>query len=419
MADEAVRRFPASHSSRPSPASQPPRGAPVGLRSKQRKSKKKLGPAQTAEASREVATSPPLPSQPALTAKEKSRSPPPSAESTQLSFASVAQINSGNMPKEHAEEERGAYLAKGDVEDAFYQGMAGKKGGKGKSKAPRLQGTVEEFVDAPSMGGGGGGRVPILVPHRVRKAKEKQAATLAGQRQACGCQGAYHVFVNNCTKCGRIACAAEGAGPCFFCNTHVALHSSVSGDANERVQGPAQGLQRWRQSSIAATATMIYDDQADYYASEAWLTPEERLQLRARLAAQEEARNREKNRIVFDLTGRRVVTGAEAVLEQPVTAPKGEFAFQSDDSAPNRSEMFVYNYISLMTLIYSERAISDALRARFARRRNVVALCTWRRSSASACSIHSCRSVRLRWTGQATRKWSIASTLRRSLPSWT
>lgn len=28
-------------------------------------------------------------------------------------------------------------------------------------------------------------------------------------------------MINNCKKCGRIVCAQEGSGPCFFCDEMV------------------------------------------------------------------------------------------------------------------------------------------------------------------------------------------------------
>ncbi|CAD6216732.1 GSCOCG00012890001-RA-CDS, partial [Cotesia congregata] len=40
-------------------------------------------------------------------------------------------------------------------------------------------------------------------------------------RHKCDCEAKNHCLVNNCLNCGRIVCAQEGPGPCFFCNELV------------------------------------------------------------------------------------------------------------------------------------------------------------------------------------------------------
>jgi hypothetical protein len=42
-------------------------------------------------------------------------------------------------------------------------------------------------------------------------------------RHKCNCQATKHDLINNCLKCGRIVCAQEGSGPCFFCFNPVCI----------------------------------------------------------------------------------------------------------------------------------------------------------------------------------------------------
>lgn len=44
--------------------------------------------------------------------------------------------------------------------------------------------------------------------------------TIAG-RHRCECQATKHALINNCLSCGRIVCAQEGKGPCFWCGELV------------------------------------------------------------------------------------------------------------------------------------------------------------------------------------------------------
>lgn len=46
-------------------------------------------------------------------------------------------------------------------------------------------------------------------------------------RHPCQCQATKHELINNCKKCGRIVCAQEGSGPCFFCDTMVCTRDEM------------------------------------------------------------------------------------------------------------------------------------------------------------------------------------------------
>uniref|UniRef100_A0A1I8ACF5 Zf-C2HC5 domain-containing protein n=1 Tax=Steinernema glaseri TaxID=37863 RepID=A0A1I8ACF5_9BILA len=47
------------------------------------------------------------------------------------------------------------------------------------------------------------------------------AAKVSKSRIKCDCQARVHDLILNCLNCGRIVCAQEGSGPCFFCGELV------------------------------------------------------------------------------------------------------------------------------------------------------------------------------------------------------
>jgi len=85
------------------------------------------------------------------------------------------------------------------------------------------------------------------------------------KREECNCQATLHILVNNCLACGKIVCSKEGPGPCFFCGAMV-----------EKGDGSQVTLEN-------NTNSVIIDEQSDYYnLDDAWLTPEEKKELRER-----------------------------------------------------------------------------------------------------------------------------------------
>ncbi|CAL8079942.1 unnamed protein product [Calicophoron daubneyi] len=52
-------------------------------------------------------------------------------------------------------------------------------------------------------------------------AQNDHLVSLLPGRHPCQCLATKHSLVNNCTSCGRIVCAQEGSGPCFFCGSLV------------------------------------------------------------------------------------------------------------------------------------------------------------------------------------------------------
>jgi hypothetical protein len=65
---------------------------------------------------------------------------------------------------------------------------------------------------------------------RVEKSKKKEKAIVleSTKRSVCGCLGTTHRAVVNCLCCGRVLCASEGVGECFFCGSKVNEIGTVS-----------------------------------------------------------------------------------------------------------------------------------------------------------------------------------------------
>uniref|UniRef100_A0A095B1L7 Activating signal cointegrator 1 n=1 Tax=Schistosoma haematobium TaxID=6185 RepID=A0A095B1L7_SCHHA len=52
-------------------------------------------------------------------------------------------------------------------------------------------------------------------------AQSDQLVSLLPGRHPCQCLATKHQLVNNCLNCGRIVCAQEGSGPCYYCGSLV------------------------------------------------------------------------------------------------------------------------------------------------------------------------------------------------------
>lgn len=105
----------------------------------------------------------------------------------------------------------GNFIQREELVDEFYSGMQGLKGGKKKGKGGKKGGggsdggvEYEEFVEMAPLGSHKKKPARGLQPILVRKGKKgkKVGATGDGKegqtgRTLCGCQGAYHQFINN------------------------------------------------------------------------------------------------------------------------------------------------------------------------------------------------------------------------------
>ena len=158
---------------------------------------------------------------------------------------------------------------------------AGKKA-KGKSK------------DKGKKGGGAGAQAgsaadPAAVPvgevvFRPPREGEGFVQRVRSER-FCGCLGTRHAPLTNCMNCGKVACEAEGYGPCTYCGTLVRSRKDKGAKTGAAAAGSkltdaerAMQLQRnlLEFDRTAAQRTVIYDDQEDYYSTSEWLSPEER-----------------------------------------------------------------------------------------------------------------------------------------------
>ena len=175
----------------------------------------------------------------------------------------------------------------------------------------------------------------------------------------CGCLGTEHKPLTNCLNCGKVACEAEGYGPCTFCGAMVtplksrqrgggggkgstAAVMSLPANASDKEKADAEKAMKLKKNLIefdrtSAQRTVIYDDQEDYYSTSEWLSPEERkrMQEEAQRAQEEKQLAKEEQRktyVAFGFAGRTVsvVSGkdvaemkrAEGVLPES-QKPKG------------------------------------------------------------------------------------------------
>ncbi|KAK2186527.1 hypothetical protein NP493_197g02028 [Ridgeia piscesae] len=124
---------------------------------------------------------------------------------------------------------------KADIDDSYIPATekSSKTKNKGKKKsysseniAPSINGITTEddhlFTQPPSDCGLGARPKTKFVPLFSEEGIAKTVAKLPG-RHACECQASKHALVNNCMSCGRVVCAQEGAGPCFFCGALVSV----------------------------------------------------------------------------------------------------------------------------------------------------------------------------------------------------
>ncbi|EIE18808.1 hypothetical protein COCSUDRAFT_44977 [Coccomyxa subellipsoidea C-169] len=209
--------------------------------------------------------------------------------------------------------------------------------------------------------------------------KRKGAQAAAAETDASALDRA----VANCLCCGKVymcrettndaSLFVESGGVCTFCGAKVALSSQESSHARppyaERVAAPASQEQP-ASSALAGSAvddsaaeavalknrlvdydrnaakrTTVVDDQSDFFEidSNAWLSDEERQQLKERQRAIEEAEQSRRRAVTvtFDLLGRQVILTGD---EQPVStsdteasSAAGPFAAANTSAQPPQS----------------------------------------------------------------------------------
>lgn len=170
---------------------------------------------------------------------------------------------------------------------------AGSKKAKGKGKDKGRKGGASAAAAAAAARATDPAAVPVGdVVFRPARDGEGFVQRVRSER-FCGCLGTRHAPLTNCMNCGKVACEAEGYGPCTYCGTLVQPRKDKG--AKTRGAGAAGGagsaggskltdaekamqLQRnlLEFDRTAAQRTVIYDDQEDYYSTSEWLSPEER-----------------------------------------------------------------------------------------------------------------------------------------------
>ncbi|KAF5304904.1 hypothetical protein FQR65_LT00788 [Abscondita terminalis] len=108
-------------------------------------------------------------------------------------------------------------------------------------------------------------------------------------RQPCNCEARTHTLINNCLKCGRIVCAQEGSGPCFFCNNlvctneefHILETNSKLSDKLHNHLFEQKTSKEWKKAIETRNRLLkadrssedkrkIYDEQSEYYKVDGW-----------------------------------------------------------------------------------------------------------------------------------------------------
>merc|ERR1719193_274815 len=160
-------------------------------------------------------------------------------------------------------------------------------------------------------------------------------------RHACDCQAVKHKLINNCLSCGRVVCAQEGSGECFFCGNIVLTKAEQEAKRVSRQTAAQQKRLAWESRSLYKSnkkdddssitdekaienknrlleydincerRTKVIDDESDYFHidSNKWLTPEQREALKAKDKARQEEKHRSRrDRVMtFDFAGRKVI----------------------------------------------------------------------------------------------------------------
>ncbi|KAE9420393.1 hypothetical protein Angca_009625 [Angiostrongylus cantonensis] len=192
-------------------------------------------------------------------------------------------------------------------------------------------------TNAVSRGSSGPGGLPNQQNSLAMKADALIGDQLLPGRHPCRCQARIHALVRNCMGCGKIVCAQEGSGPCFFCGTLVCSkeETEVLGRGSQKsveLFGQLMGMKKdnnggsknesslssigselrkatqFRNVLIAADAdsdrrTKVNDLESDYSSIEnsPFLTSEEREMIVRRRLELKEIREKRRRNIVIDL----------------------------------------------------------------------------------------------------------------------
>ncbi|XP_006563094.1 activating signal cointegrator 1 isoform X2 [Apis mellifera] len=222
-----------------------------------------------------------------------------------------------------------------------------KKKGKVKSKESKENKQIQENVKVEKLEK----KKPKFESIYSQDGKNREI--LLKGRHKCDCEAKRHTLINNCLNCGRIVCAQEGAGPCFFCGELVCSEKEQTILSSNTKQGdqlynklmnqkPNKNLEesiKQRDKLLeydrnGIQGTKVIDDECDYYQSNnIWFTAEQREKLRTL----EEEKNKKKHMshlnkkiyAILDFTGR--------IIEENLVEEDFEF---SEEQLRDISESF-------------------------------------------------------------------------------
>ncbi|XP_022911827.2 activating signal cointegrator 1 [Onthophagus taurus] len=176
--------------------------------------------------------------------------------------------------------------------------------------------------NTPSSGGKGKKRYTNFYTH------DHKPGLLKG-RHPCDCQATKHDLINNCTKCGRIVCAQEGSGPCFFCDNMVCTRyemevlnkNTKESDKLYNHLVEQKKSKEWKKAletrnRLLKTDQMgdsiknkIFDDQNDYFdLNSKWLSEDDKSNLKKKHASMHSSihKNRRDMKLALDFASRTV-----------------------------------------------------------------------------------------------------------------
>jgi len=220
-----------------------------------------------------------------------------------------------------------------------YSSLGAKKK-KGKSGKKETTPPVTEKENVPKEEKS---KKPKYKPLYRQDGKTNDVVQLPG-RHPCECQAAKHKLINNCTRCGRIVCAQEGSGPCFFCSELVCskeekeilsrqtkkseqLLKKLTSDEQRSKYKTSKTMEEEKQERAIANKnrlleydancekrTKVIDDENDYFNINKWLTKEQRqaLEKKKEDLHAEKHKSRLEKKLIFDFAGRRIIEDTSA-----------------------------------------------------------------------------------------------------------
>ncbi|KAF4525539.1 hypothetical protein B566_EDAN015847 [Ephemera danica] len=163
-----------------------------------------------------------------------------------------------------------------------------------------------------------------------QEGQQKDVVLLKG-RHLCTCEASLHNLINNCLKCGRIVCEQEGAGPCLFCETEIAIQK------RDRLLEYDRTSER---------LTKVIDDESDYYnPTSVWLSEEEKTRLKQREAELHEQLHASRRCVIEEETDLPIDPFKDPVLMKINQSMTSKSLFVGEDSISAIPEFTNLKYV--------------------------------------------------------------------------